>query len=213
MEDKMRSIARRSLSGLVSVSLVSLCSCEQSSAPVRGVAAPLYSCDQSSAPPTITKGRAYTGITYYEWQRSKRAFEIVESLARLNPSFSPEFLVYRGTIDSIVEEESGGVKSALLAVQGGGMKLLKLGAGSYQVTEKVWFWTEKERLTGLFDPRGKPLLRTDCRPGDSVTAVCWKRDLPEGHSVPVRAFGNSRGVYMCSAELLRYMGQSRSPFY
>ena len=146
-------------------------------------------------------------LSFYGHIRSEQTFERL-----LETAEEQEDLVhYRGTIDSVIEK-NGGVSSAILSIAGDTKMVLQLGAGSYEV-KRLPGWKDKF-LTGLFDPRGIPLTKANCQPGDDISVVCWKKDETEGLDVPVRAFGNnSRDYFMNSTELLRNFDLTETDFF
>lgn len=163
---------------------------------------------------------SYHGAGLYSKQRSDWVFKQLVSTVDYNiEQGAGELQLYRGTIDSILKEEQGGIASALLSVERRQDKLqLLLGKGSYEVTDGVY--APGKTLTGLFDPgnesvRGEPLLRKNCQPGDKVTVICWTKDNPcKDPLLRVRAFGNyTQGYFMSSPELIRAAGLGRNPNY
>ncbi|MFH1053787.1 MAG: hypothetical protein V1740_05220 [Candidatus Woesearchaeota archaeon] len=117
-----------------------------------------------------------------------------------------EFNVYRGTVTNVVEDAPSGSISSIILFENNGTELcLQMGAGSYEVTDGVY--PKDQNGTGLFDPRGVPLLKMNCQPGDIATAVYWKKDIQlDSSHVPVRAYGNTtRDDYKISDELVRYL--------
>ena len=122
-----------------------------------------------------------------------------------------EFAVYGGTIVNVVEDAlSGSISSVTLPMENGNELYAQVGAGSYEVTDGVY--PKDKTFTGLFDPRGEPLLRKNCCRGDEVTLVSWKKDkqLDPSH-VSVKAYGNATHAdYAISGELIRYL--AAAPF-
>lgn len=173
-------------------------------ASIGGLALLISACNKEpSSTASSAQHTPVVGRTSYGHQRARQTFEKLLEIAR----GSEDLMAYRGTIDSVFEEEYGGISSTVLSVAGKDTKVtLQLGKESYQVTDGVY--DQSEVLSGLFDPRGEPLMRKNCQQGDEIGVVCWKRDQKGADKsyLPVRAFGNyTRDYFMSSAELLRHL--------